>query len=57
MSMFEVVIRDLGGMLSAYEMDGDMRWIDACKVLVDQFLPSFHKSHEGIPFNYVNFLS
>jgi mannosidase alpha-like ER degradation enhancer 2 len=50
---FEIVIRLLGGLLSAYEMDGDPRLLALAKDLGDRLLPIFD-SPSGIPFRYVH---
>ncbi len=50
---FEVVIRLLGGLLSAYEMDGDPRFLALAKDLGDRLLPIFD-SPTGLPFRYVH---
>lgn len=51
--VFEVVIRLLGGMLSAYEMDGDGRWLGLAVDLADRLMPAFD-SPTGMPFRYVH---
>lgn len=50
---FEVVIRLLGGLLSAYELDGDPRFLMLAKDLADRLLPIFNSPH-GLPFRYVH---
>lgn len=50
---FEVVIRLLGGLLSAYEMDGDPRFLALAKDLGDRLMPIFN-SPTGLPFRYVH---
>lgn len=50
---FEVVIRLLGGLLSAYEIDGDPRFLALAKDLGDRLMPIF-KSPTGLPFRYVH---
>ncbi len=50
---FEVVIRLLGGLLSAYEMDGDPKFLALAKDLGDRLMPIF-ESPSGIPFRYVH---
>ncbi|KAI8913241.1 mannosyl-oligosaccharide alpha-1,2-mannosidase isoform A [Gorgonomyces haynaldii] len=47
-SVFEVTIRVLGGLLSAYEQDGDMRWIELAKDLGNRLLKAF-KTPYGLP--------
>lgn len=51
--VFEVVIRLLGGLLSAYQMDGDARWLDLATDLADRLMPAFD-SPTGMPFRYVH---
>jgi hypothetical protein len=51
--VFEVTIRLLGGLLSAYEMDGDPRLLHLATDLGDRLLPAF-RSPTGMPFRYVN---
>ena len=50
---FEIVIRLLGGLLSAYELDGDPRFLALAKDLGDRLMPIF-ESPNGIPFRYVH---
>jgi mannosidase alpha-like ER degradation enhancer 2 len=51
--VFEVTIRLLGGLLSAYEMDGDPRFLRLATDLGDRLLPAF-RSPTGMPYRYVN---
>ena len=51
--VFEVVIRLLGGLLSAYQMDGDGRWLDLAVDLTDRLMPAFD-SPTGMPYRYVH---
>ncbi|MFN1834647.1 glycoside hydrolase family 47 protein [Balneola sp. MJW-20] len=50
---FEIVIRMLGGLLSAYQMDGDERFLELAKDLGDRLLPVFD-SPTGLPYVNVN---
>ncbi len=51
---FEITIRLLGGLLSAYELDNrDQRFLDLAKDLGDRLLPVFN-SKTGMPYRYVN---
>lgn len=50
---FEVTIRLLGGLLSAYQMTGDGRLLKLAEDLGDRLLPVFD-SPTGIPYRYVN---
>ncbi|HSW30596.1 MAG TPA: glycoside hydrolase family 47 protein [Longimicrobiales bacterium] len=51
--VFEVNIRILGGLLSAYQMDGDARWLELATDLADRMLPAF-ASPTGLPYVRVN---
>ena len=50
---FEIIIRLLGGLLSAYQMDGDGRWLALAKDLGDRLMP-IYDSPTGLPFRYVH---
>ncbi len=50
---FEIVIRCLGGLLSAYEMTNDPRLLVLAEDLGKRLLPAF-KSPTGMPYEYVN---
>jgi mannosidase alpha-like ER degradation enhancer 2 len=51
--VFEVTIRLLGGLLAAYQLDGDPRFLHLATDLGDRLLPAF-RSPTGMPFRYVN---
>lgn len=51
--LFEVNIRLLGGLLSAYEMTGEKRFLTLAEDLGRRLLPAF-KSKTGMPYRYVN---
>ncbi len=51
--VFEVNIRLMGGLLSAYQMDGDPRWLKLATDLADRLMPAF-KSPTGMPYVRVN---
>jgi len=51
--VFEVTIRLLGGLQSAYELDGDKRFLSLAKDLGDRLLPAF-KTSTGMPCRYVH---
>jgi mannosidase alpha-like ER degradation enhancer 2 len=51
--VFEVNIRLLGGLLSAYQMDGDTRFLELAKDLGNRLLPAF-ESPTGMPYTHVN---
>jgi len=51
--VFEITIRELGGLLSAYQMTGDARLLALAKDLGRRLAPAF-KSKTGMPYQYVN---
>jgi mannosidase alpha-like ER degradation enhancer 2 len=51
--VFEVTIRELGGLLSAYQLDGDARFLTLARDLGNRLLPAF-KSRTGMPYRFVN---
>ncbi len=51
--LFEVTIRILGGLISAFELDGDPRFLKLATDLADKLLPAFN-SKTGMPYRYVN---
>ena len=53
---FEIVIRLLGGLISAYQLDGDKRFLDLAEDLGNRLLPVFN-SKTGMPYRYVNLQS
>jgi ER degradation enhancer, mannosidase alpha-like 2 len=50
---FEIVIRLLGGLLSAYQWDGNTKFLELAQDLADRLLPVFN-SPTGMPYGYVN---
>ena len=50
---FEITIRILGGLISAYQMTGDKRLLDLAKDLGTRLLPVFD-SPTGLPYKFVN---
>jgi predicted alpha-1,2-mannosidase len=50
---FEITIRLLGGLISAYQLDGDKRFLDLAVDLGNRLLPAF-KSKTGMPYVNVN---
>jgi mannosidase alpha-like ER degradation enhancer 2 len=50
---FEITIRCLGGLESAYEISGDKRLLALAQDLGDRLLPAF-RSPTGIPYPFVN---
>jgi Glycosyl hydrolase family 47 len=53
-SMFETTIRDLGGLLAAYDWSGDKVFIDKATDLGERLLHGFDGSPTGIPFGQVS---
>jgi len=51
--LFEVNIRLLGGLISAYELSGDERLLNLAKNLGIRLFPAFN-SPTGMPYRYVN---
>ncbi|KAI8813187.1 hypothetical protein BJ742DRAFT_735508 [Cladochytrium replicatum] len=52
-SFFETTIRVLGGLLSAYELDGDIRLVKKAEELAKRLLPAF-ETQTGIPYSQIN---
>ena len=52
-SVFETTIRELGGLLSAYELDGDVIFLQKATQLADRLLCAFN-TPTGIPHTTVN---
>lgn len=50
---FEITIRLLGGLLAAYQMDGDKRFLSLAEDLGNRLLPIYRTS-TGMPYRYVN---
>jgi len=51
--VFEVTIRLLGGLITAYQMDGHPRFLTLARDLADRMLPAF-RSRTGMPYRFVN---
>jgi mannosidase alpha-like ER degradation enhancer 2 len=51
--VFEITIRELGGLLSGYQMTGDARLLALARDLGRRLAPAF-KSKTGMPYQYVN---
>lgn len=51
--VFEMVIRGLGGLLGAYEMDNDPMYLAQAKELADKLILAF-ESTTGVPYQSVN---
>lgn len=50
---FEITIRILGGLISAYQLDGDKKFLDLAVDLANRLLPVFN-SPTGLPYQYIN---
>lgn len=50
---FEITIRLLGGLLSAYQLDGDRRFLSLAEDLGRRLLPIYN-SRTGMPYRYVH---
>ena len=55
-SVFETTIRELGGLLAAYDLSGDKVFLDKARVLGDLLMPAFDTA-TGIPTAQVSFHS
>eukprot|EP01041_Mallomonas_annulata_P002517 gene2517-4896_t len=55
-SVFETTIRELGGLLSAYDLSGEEIFLTKAKELGNKLLPAFN-TNTGIPSSQVNFRS
>jgi ER degradation enhancer, mannosidase alpha-like 2 len=53
---FEISIRLLGGLLAAYELDGDKRFLGLATDLADRLIRAFD-SPTGMPYRYVNLVT
>jgi mannosidase alpha-like ER degradation enhancer 2 len=51
--VFEINIRLLGGLLSAYQLDGDKRFLELAVDLANRLMPAFD-SPTGMPYRFVN---
>lgn len=51
--VFEITIRLLAGLITAYEMDGDKKFLSLAKDLGDHLMPAFN-SKTGMPYRYVH---
>ncbi len=54
--VFEITIRELGGLLSAYQLDGDPQFLALARDLGTRLLPAFG-SPTGMPYRFVNLRS
>lgn len=51
--VFEITIRLLAGLITAYELDGDKKFLDLALDLGNRLMPAF-RSPTGIPYRYVH---
>jgi hypothetical protein len=51
--VFEVTIRLLGGLITAYELDADKKFLQLATDLADRLMPAFN-STTGMPYRYVH---
>ena len=51
--VFEITIRLLGGLITAYELDGDKKFLQLATDLADRMMPAFN-SPTGMPYRYVH---
>jgi len=56
-SVFETTIRDLGGLLAAYDWSRDKVFLDKALELGERLLKSFDGSPTGIPYGMVNLMN
>jgi len=52
-SIFETIIREVGGLLSAYELSRDVVFKDKAQEFVDLILPAFSEEH-GVFYTIFN---
>jgi len=55
-SVFETVIRIVGGFIAAYDLSGDRMFVDKCVDLVEKLQPAY-RTPTGIPYNIINLQS
>ena len=55
-SVFETTIRELGGLLAAFDLSGEQVFLTKAKELGRLLMPAFN-THTGVPFGMVNFRS
>jgi ER degradation enhancer, mannosidase alpha-like 2 len=51
--VFEITIRLLAGLITAYELDGNKKFLTLARDLADRLMPAFN-SKTGMPFRYVH---
>ena len=54
--VFEITIRLLGGLITAYERDGDKKFLVLATDLADRMMPAF-KTSTGMPYRFVHLQS
>lgn len=54
LSVFEINIRFVGGLLSCYALTGDILFRDKAEQVANKLLPAF-QTPTGIPYSLVNF--
>jgi ER degradation enhancer, mannosidase alpha-like 2 len=54
--VFEITIRLLGGLITAYQLDGDNRFLVLAEDLANRLMPCFN-TPTGIPYRYVNLVT
>ncbi len=52
--VFEVTIRLLAGLITAYELDGDRKFLQLATDLGDRMLPVFYGTGTHMPYRYIN---
>ncbi|KAJ1562171.1 hypothetical protein HK405_015121, partial [Cladochytrium tenue] len=54
-SLFETTIRVLGGLLAAYDLEGEQTLLDAARAVADRLMPALEAADGGdLPLNYVD---
>lgn len=51
--VFEITIRQLGGLITAYELDGDKKFLSLATDLANRLMPAF-KTATGMPYRFVH---
>jgi hypothetical protein len=54
--VFEITIRILGGLISAYELDGNKKFLDLAIDLAERMMPAFN-TPTGMPWRYIHLQS
>ena len=53
MQVFEITIRLLAGLITAYELDGNKKFLSLAQDLGDRLMPAFN-TPTGMPYRYVH---